>query len=195
MNDEVGACKPAILTGIVLAGLAVLSWETHDTPVPTSTETAAAPHLTTLGVGALVLALHLFLLHRCRHTTNRAVLTATATLAVLICTALLVTGHQAQRMRSPKHESLDSLLLRGRPAAVSYEPASAHVVPSPHNTPHPRRSGATRASRHQRADRTPETETAPAVGEHLPNSPLSLSSDSSSRFRLAPFVVAEQAHC
>ncbi|MEU8820361.1 hypothetical protein AB0C26_38110, partial [Actinoplanes sp. NPDC048796] len=33
-----------------------------------------------------------------------------------------MTGHQALRMRSPRHESLDSLLLRGQAAAVSYEP-------------------------------------------------------------------------
>ncbi|MEU8242895.1 hypothetical protein AB0C07_31955 [Actinoplanes missouriensis] len=40
------------------------------------------------------------------------------TVAVFICTVLLVTGHQAQRSRSAKHESLDSLLLRDRACAV-----------------------------------------------------------------------------
>jgi hypothetical protein len=78
-------------------------------------------HLTTLGVGAVVLALQLFSVN---HTGNRAVRRATASIAILICTALLVSGHYAQRMRSPKHESLDTMLLRDRPAAVSIEPSA-----------------------------------------------------------------------
>ncbi|XVV16550.1 hypothetical protein ACQP2X_19930 [Actinoplanes sp. CA-131856] len=133
MNDEVGPGKPLALTGILLTGLAVLSWEMHGTPVSTPASTVAAipashAPLSTLGAGAFVLALHLVLLHCFRHTTSHAILTATAALAVLICTALLVTGHQAQRMRSPRHESLDSLLLRDRAAVVSYEPSSAHIT-------------------------------------------------------------------
>ena len=53
-----------------------------------------------------------------RRTGNRAVLVGGAALAILICAALLLTGHQPQRMRSPKHESLETLLLRDRAAAV-----------------------------------------------------------------------------
>lgn len=76
-------------------------------------------HLTTLGVGAVVVLLQLCLVHRCRRTTRRGVATATASLGILICVALLETGHQAQRARPARHESLEALLLHDRPAAVA----------------------------------------------------------------------------
>ena len=59
---------------------------------------------------AAVLVLQLVMMALIRRTGNRAVLVGGA--------ALLLTGHQPQRMRSPKHESLETLLLRDRAAAV-----------------------------------------------------------------------------
>ncbi|GAA2515480.1 hypothetical protein Ahu01nite_080790 [Winogradskya humida] len=56
-----------------------------------------------------------------RRTAHRALLVATAAMAAGICTALLISGHQAQRMRSAKPETLDGMLMRDLPAAVSCE--------------------------------------------------------------------------
>ncbi|MEU8820362.1 hypothetical protein [Actinoplanes sp. NPDC048796] len=78
VNGEVGPGEPmvwATSTGAVLAGLAILSWESHDVPGMAGAEMLVpsrghAP-LTTLGVGALVLALQLFLLHRYRRPRRR----------------------------------------------------------------------------------------------------------------------------
>ena len=81
--------------------------------------------LTTLGIGAVVVVLQLALARRGpRRTEHRAVGVAVAAGGVLICTALLLTGHLAQRMRSPRHESFEAVSLRDLPAAVRYEPAS-----------------------------------------------------------------------
>ncbi|MCO8270521.1 hypothetical protein M1L60_07915 [Actinoplanes sp. TRM 88003] len=77
-------------------------------------------HLTTLGIGAVVVALQLYLVRRSDRTGPGAA--ATACLGILICLVLLETGHQAQRARPARHESLESLLLHDRAAAVSYEP-------------------------------------------------------------------------
>ena len=132
---------------IAVLGLAVLYWQGQDVSAQAPDVSAQVPdvsaqaqaaladhgtvqmqqahrlhtHLTTLGVGAVVLALQLFLLHRFRRTSNRVVLSVTASIAILICAALLATGDHALRMRSPRHESLDAVLLRDRPAAVSTE--------------------------------------------------------------------------
>jgi hypothetical protein len=77
--------------------------------------------LIALGVGGVALALQLFLGHRSRHFASRPARLAGATAAVMICIVLLAIGHQAPRTRSPRHESLEGLLLRDRPVAVSYE--------------------------------------------------------------------------
>lgn len=76
----------------------------------------------TLGLGAAALVLQLFLAHRFRRPADRAMLAGVASIAILICVLLLESGHQAQRMRSPKHESFEARLLRDGPAAVQYEP-------------------------------------------------------------------------
>ncbi|WP_205650379.1 hypothetical protein [Actinoplanes solisilvae] len=78
-------------------------------------------HLTTLGVGAVVVVLQLYLIHRCRRTKRRGVATATASLGILIAVALLETGHSAQRTRAARHESLEALQLHDRPAAVAID--------------------------------------------------------------------------
>jgi hypothetical protein len=80
-------------------------------------------HLTTLGIGAVVVVLQLYLVNRCRRTRRRGVATATASLGILVCVALLETGHQAQRTRQARHESLEAALLHDRAVAVSYEPS------------------------------------------------------------------------
>ncbi|MBB2949060.1 hypothetical protein FB565_008865 [Actinoplanes lutulentus] len=72
----------------------------------------------TLVIGAAVLVAHLLLLHRSRRHPAGSLLTLTASVAVCMCTALLLTGHQAQRMRTPKQESLPA---GDRAVAVSYE--------------------------------------------------------------------------
>jgi hypothetical protein len=111
------------LPGLV-AGARDLPWTT-----PASAEEASGSlDLTTVAavaVAAVALGLQLFVVHRFRGSAHRAGLTVTASLAILVCGVLLVTGHQPQRMRSPRHESLDALLLRDRPVPVSYEPHSA----------------------------------------------------------------------
>jgi hypothetical protein len=93
----------AALVVAVLVGLAVLSWQAHDVSAQAPAaladhgtarmqqEPQVHTHLTTLGVGvgAVVLALQLFLVHRYQHTSNRVVLTAAALIAILICTRAL----------------------------------------------------------------------------------------------------------
>ena len=83
-------------------------------------------HIAVLGIGAVALVLQLFVIARCRRTTHRAAAAATASLAILLCAALLATGHQPPRMRAARHEAFDSALLRDRPAAVSYE--TPHIL-------------------------------------------------------------------
>ncbi|MET0423956.1 MAG: hypothetical protein ABW046_08785 [Actinoplanes sp.] len=73
------------------------------------------------GVGVLVLVMQL-LLGRCR--VNRPLRIATTAIAVGVCLAVLATGHQPQRARSPKHESLEGLLLRNRPVAAAQHSSS-----------------------------------------------------------------------
>lgn len=89
-------------------------------------------HLTTLGIGAVVVVLQLYLLHRCRRTKRRRVAAAAASLGILIAVALLETGHSAQRTRAARHESLEALLLHDRSAAVAID--SVHGTPA-HGTP------------------------------------------------------------
>jgi hypothetical protein len=131
----------------LVAGLAALAWLTGSDPAQSSAvlppaqlddDPPAGPDVTAvaaIAVAAVALALQLFVVHRFRHTAHRAALTATASLAIVVCAALLVTGHQAQRMRSTRHESLDTLLLRDRPAAVSYDPGHATVQIEPRRIP------------------------------------------------------------
>ncbi|GIF22996.1 hypothetical protein BJ973_000645 [Actinoplanes tereljensis] len=70
------------------------------------------------GVGAVVLVVQLLLSRRGCRRINRPLRVASAAAAVLVCVEILATGHQAPRTRSPRHESLEGLLLRDRPAAV-----------------------------------------------------------------------------
>ncbi|GLY08463.1 hypothetical protein [Actinoplanes sp. NBRC 101535] len=76
-------------------------------------------YFSALGVGALVLVLQLVLAHRCRSSPHRILRTAAASIAVLISVLLLESGHQAQRLRPPKHESFEARSLRDRPGATT----------------------------------------------------------------------------
>lgn len=128
MNDAAGPSKPwqsATLIVTVLAGITILAWLAYDPSVPAPSPTAPArleprshPHLTVLGIGAVVLVLQLFLMHRFRRTRNRVVLTTAASIAILICTVLLATGHPAQRVRASKHDCLDAVMLRNCSSVV-----------------------------------------------------------------------------
>ena len=91
-----------------------------------------APGLTTLGIGAAVIVLQLYLSRRLARPTCRPLRLAAAFGAILICTALLLTGHQAQRTRPAKPDTLDALLLRNLPpAATGVPPASLPSQPTP----------------------------------------------------------------